>query len=72
MGLKPRIETAFERGLFRSRWLMAPFYAGLALALAMLLVVLLRELFYYLLFNSLHFYDKLLYGRNGVQYWIAL
>lgn len=48
MGLKPRIETAFERGLFRSRWLMAPFYAGLALALAMLLVVFLRELFYYL------------------------
>ena len=48
MGVKPRIETAFERMLFRSRWLMAPFYVGLALALAMLLVVFVRELIYYL------------------------
>ncbi len=47
MGLKPRLETAFERLLFRSRWLMAPFYVGLALALLMLLVVFLRELAYY-------------------------
>lgn len=48
MGLKPRLETAFERGLFMSRWLMAPFYAGLALALLMLTVVFLRDLAYYL------------------------
>jgi uncharacterized membrane protein YqhA len=41
MGLKPRLETAFERGLFMSRWLMAPFYAGLAVCLLMLLVVVL-------------------------------
>jgi uncharacterized protein (TIGR00645 family) len=47
MGLKPRIETAFERLLFQSRWLMAPFYVGLALALVMLLAVFLRELAYY-------------------------
>ncbi|MFC7377946.1 TIGR00645 family protein [Brevundimonas sp. GCM10030266] len=47
MGLKPKIETGFERLLFQSRWLMAPFYAGLALALLMLLVVFLRDLFYY-------------------------
>ncbi|ADK99804.1 hypothetical protein MMB232_00425 [Brevundimonas subvibrioides] len=47
MGLKPRIETAFERLLFQSRWLMAPFYVGLALALAMLLAVFVAELFYY-------------------------
>ena len=47
MGLKPRLETAFERSLFRSRWLMAPFYVGLALALAMLLVVFVRELIHY-------------------------
>ena len=45
--MKPRIETAFERALFRSRWLMAPFYVGLALALLMLLVVFVRELIYY-------------------------
>jgi uncharacterized protein (TIGR00645 family) len=48
MGIKPRIETAFERLLFRSRWLMAPFYVGLALALAMLLAVFVTELIYYL------------------------
>lgn len=47
MGLKPRIETAFERGLFMSRWLMAPFYLGLILALAMLLIVFVRELALY-------------------------
>ncbi|KPF83521.1 hypothetical protein IP78_01965 [Brevundimonas sp. AAP58] len=48
MGVKPRIETAFERMLFRSRWLMAPFYVGLVLALLMLLAVFVRELIYYL------------------------
>lgn len=48
MGMKPRIETAFERLLFHSRWLMAPFYAGLVLALLMLLVVFVRDLVYYL------------------------
>jgi uncharacterized protein (TIGR00645 family) len=47
MAMKPRIETAFERLLFQSRWLMAPFYAGLAVALLMLLVVFVRDLIYY-------------------------
>ncbi|MEQ7153905.1 TIGR00645 family protein [Brevundimonas aurifodinae] len=48
MGTKPGIETAFERLLFRSRWLMAPFYLGLALALFMLLAVFVTDLVYYL------------------------
>ena len=48
MGLKPRIETGFDRLLFQSRWLMAPFYPGLVLALLMLLVVFAKELIYYL------------------------
>lgn len=47
MGIKPRMETAFERLLFQSRWLMAPFYAGLVLALIMLLAVFVKELIYY-------------------------
>ncbi len=47
MGIKPRIETGFERLLFRSRWLMAPFYLGLVVALFMLLVVFVRDLIYY-------------------------
>ena len=47
MGLKPKLETTFERLLFQSRWLMAPFYVGLAVALFMLMIVFLRELAYY-------------------------
>lgn len=37
-------ERRLERALFASRWLMAPFYLGLVLALAALLVVFAREL----------------------------
>ena len=47
MGLKPQIETRFERGLFASRWLMAPMYLGLIVSLAMLVIVFTRELIYY-------------------------
>lgn len=47
MGPKPAVETRFERGLFASRWLMAPMYLGLAVALAMLSAVFVRELAYY-------------------------
>lgn len=45
--MKPQIETRFERGLFASRWLMAPMYLGLIVSLAMLVVVFVRELIYY-------------------------
>lgn len=44
---KSGIETNFEKGLFASRWLMAPMYAGLSVALAMLAIVFIRELVYY-------------------------
>ena len=43
---KPVLERWLETGLFRSRWLMAPFYVGLVAALAALLVVFANELFY--------------------------
>jgi uncharacterized protein (TIGR00645 family) len=36
-------ERLLEIGLFRSRWLMAPFYVGLVVALAALLVVFVNE-----------------------------
>jgi hypothetical protein len=36
--------TCVENGLFLSRWLMAPFYVGLVVALAMLLIVFVHEL----------------------------
>ena len=44
---KSELEIRFERSLFASRWLMAPIYLGLVLALLMLLVVFVRELVYY-------------------------
>lgn len=44
---KPNIETRFERGLFASRWLMAPMYLGLVVSLGMLTVVFVKELAYY-------------------------
>src|SRR5262245_33268488 len=39
-----RFERQFERVLFGSRWLMAPFYVGLVIALLLLLVVFVKEL----------------------------
>lgn len=48
MAEKPSIERTFERGLFASRWLMAPMYVGLVISLGILLIVFTRELLYYL------------------------
>ena len=47
MADKSKIETAFERTLFASRWLMAPMYLGLAIGLGMMTIIFLRELVYY-------------------------
>jgi uncharacterized protein (TIGR00645 family) len=44
---KRSVETTFERGLFASRWLMAPMYLGLAVTLAMLTVIFVKELVHY-------------------------
>ena len=41
---KPLAELVLERGLFLSRWLMAPFYIGMAVALLALLAVFVEEL----------------------------
>jgi uncharacterized protein (TIGR00645 family) len=43
---KQKIERVLERGLFASRWLMAPFYVGLVLALVALLVTFAKEIFH--------------------------
>lgn len=40
---KPALERLFETLLFRSRWLMAPFYLGLVAALVVLVLVFARE-----------------------------
>ncbi|HBQ36759.1 MAG TPA: hypothetical protein DD729_07995 [Rhodobacteraceae bacterium] len=42
------VERSIERLLFASRWLLAPIYLGLVLALGMLLVVFIKELVHYL------------------------
>jgi uncharacterized protein (TIGR00645 family) len=41
---RSKMERGLERVLFSSRWLMAPFYLGMVLALALILVVFVREL----------------------------
>lgn len=40
---KPAAERILELWLFRSRWLMAPFYVGLVIALGALLIVFVNE-----------------------------
>jgi len=40
-----QIETMIEKGLFASRWLMAPFYIGIAFSLALLLFNFCKELY---------------------------
>jgi uncharacterized protein (TIGR00645 family) len=44
MAKKPFLEHALESGLFASRWLMAPFYIGLVVALLALLASFVLEL----------------------------
>lgn len=39
-----RLETGFERLLFGSRWVLAPLYVGMVLALVVVVVVFAREL----------------------------
>lgn len=43
----PDIEQLLERGLFASRWLMAPMYAGLVGALIILLWTFMKELYHF-------------------------
>ncbi|OXE36968.1 MAG: hypothetical protein CGW95_04530 [Phenylobacterium zucineum] len=40
---KPAVELWLEAALFKARWLMAPFYIGLVVALAALVVVFVNE-----------------------------
>lgn len=44
--LPPRFEALLENVLFSSRWLLAPFYLGLAASLIVLLIKFLAELFH--------------------------
>lgn len=49
MSLGKKIEHLLEKGLFCSRWLMAPIYVGLVGALIILLVGFTRELFHFVM-----------------------
>lgn len=44
--MNKKIEYLIEHGLFASRWLMAPFYIGLAIALIILLIGFIQELYH--------------------------
>jgi uncharacterized protein (TIGR00645 family) len=48
MSDSPGLESRFEKGLFASRWLLAPMYVGLVVALGMLSVIFVKELIYYI------------------------
>lgn len=41
---RPKLEIAVEHVLFASRWILAPFYLGMVVALGVILVVFAREL----------------------------
>jgi uncharacterized protein (TIGR00645 family) len=41
---RPKLEIGVERVLFASRWILAPFYLGMVLALVLLFVVFVRAL----------------------------
>lgn len=43
------IERVLENMLFRSRWLMAPFYVGLVISLVVLLIQFARELLHFMM-----------------------
>jgi uncharacterized protein (TIGR00645 family) len=43
VSFRKKLEDGFETALFASRWLMAPFYAGLAVALLVLMVTFGKE-----------------------------
>lgn len=45
---KTKFERGLERGLFAARWLMAPFYVGLVIAMGVVMVVFFQELAYQL------------------------
>ena len=43
------MEKFIEKGLFASRWILAPFYIGLVGALAMLMLTFMQELWHFVL-----------------------
>tara|TARA_B100000886_G_scaffold330117_1_gene280230 strand:- start:839 stop:1345 length:507 start_codon:yes stop_codon:yes gene_type:complete len=55
------LEKFMEKLMFASRWLLAPFYFGLIISLFFLLIVFVKEIFYYVLNFSTNETDLLLF-----------
>lgn len=66
------IERMIERGLFASRWLMAPFYMGLVLALVALLISFIKEILHvFLHIQSLEASDVILAALSLIDLSLA-
>jgi uncharacterized protein (TIGR00645 family) len=63
MSFRGKLEDGFEAVLFASRWLMAPIYLGLVIALAALAVIFVKEL----LGELWHIWDV---SEQGLVVWI--
>jgi len=71
---KPLIERVLERGLFASRWLMAPMYVGLVIALLALIVIFAQELVHavpQILSGSAHAEDAILLALSLIDLSLA-
>lgn len=74
MSIKPTLETWLERGLFASRWLMAPMYVGLVAALLGLVVIFFQELVHAvptMLSGSAHAEDAILLALSLIDLSLA-
>jgi len=71
---KPVLERWLERGLFASRWLMAPMYVGLVVALLALVVIFFQELVHVLpviLSGGAHAEDAILLALSLIDLSLA-
>ncbi|MES2034364.1 MAG: TIGR00645 family protein [Pseudomonadota bacterium] len=74
MSIKPKLETMLERGLFASRWLMAPMYVGLVIALLALIVIFFQELVHevpHILSGTAHADDAILLALSLIDLSLA-
>ncbi len=63
---KTVVERVFERAIFMSRWLLAPFYLGLSLALAVLLYDFVVRMFHLVMQVQTGPHDAIIIGILGL------
>jgi len=74
MSIKPTLETMLEKGLFASRWLMAPMYVGLIVALLALIFIFFQELVHevpHILSGTAHADDAILLALSLIDLSLA-